>query len=77
MLATHRNGEEEAIPLYLQVSGSEQNVEDAGGRKVEVLLVGMNPGPFGMAQTGVPFGDSVFVRNFLHVTGKVFPALIQ
>jgi hypothetical protein len=50
MLATHRNGEEEAIPLYLQVSGSEQNVEDAGGRKVEVLLVGMNPGPFGMAQ---------------------------
>jgi hypothetical protein len=34
----------------LQVSGSEQNVEDAGGRKVEVLLVGMNPGPFGMAQ---------------------------
>jgi single-strand selective monofunctional uracil DNA glycosylase len=55
----------------LQVSGSEQNVEDAGGRKVEVLLVGMNPGPFGMAQTGLTFGDSVFVRNFLHVTGKV------
>ena len=23
----------------------------------EVVMVGMNPGPFGMAQTGVPFGD--------------------
>ena len=23
----------------------------------DVLMVGMNPGPFGMAQTGVPFGD--------------------
>jgi single-strand selective monofunctional uracil DNA glycosylase len=35
------------------------------------LLLGMNPGPFGMAQTGVPFGDVGLVRDFLHVTGKV------
>jgi single-strand selective monofunctional uracil DNA glycosylase len=35
------------------------------------LLVGMNPGPFGMAQTGVPFGDVAMVRDFLGVTGKV------
>ncbi len=27
-----------------------------GGGPKEVLLVGMNPGPWGMAQTGVPFG---------------------
>ena len=33
----------------------------------EVLLVGMNPGPFGMAQTGVPFGDVAMVRDFLGV----------
>ena len=37
----------------------------------EVLLVGMNPGPFGMAQTGVPFGDVSAVRNFLGITGRV------
>jgi single-strand selective monofunctional uracil DNA glycosylase len=36
-----------------------------------VLLLGMNPGPFGMAQTGVPFGDVGLVRDFLGVTGKV------
>jgi hypothetical protein len=28
----------------------EDYVRKYGGRKVEVLLVGMNPGPFGMAQ---------------------------
>jgi single-strand selective monofunctional uracil DNA glycosylase len=37
----------------------------------QALLLGMNPGPFGMAQTGVPFGDIGFVRDFLRVTGKV------
>lgn len=36
-----------------------------------VLLVGMNPGPFGMAQTGVPFGDVSMVRDFLGITGEV------
>jgi single-strand selective monofunctional uracil DNA glycosylase len=35
------------------------------------LLLGMNPGPFGMAQTGVPFGDVALVRDFLRVTGEV------
>ena len=29
----------------------------------EVILVGMNPGPFGMAQTGVPFGEIATVRD--------------
>ena len=37
----------------------------------EVLLVGINPGPFGMAQTGVPFGDVAMVRDFLGITGPV------
>lgn len=37
----------------------------------EVLLVGMNPGPFGMAQTGVPFGDPASVRDFLGIEGPV------
>jgi single-strand selective monofunctional uracil DNA glycosylase len=37
----------------------------------EILLVGMNPGPFGMAQTGVPFGDVAMVRDFLGITGAV------
>ena len=37
----------------------------------EVLMLGMNPGPFGMAQTGVPFGDVAMVRDFLGIEGPV------
>jgi single-strand selective monofunctional uracil DNA glycosylase len=40
-------------------------------RPREVLMVGMNPGPFGMAQTGVPFGDVTMVREFLGIEGPV------
>ena len=42
----------------------------ASGKK-EALFVGMNPGPFGMAQTGVPFGDVAMVRDWLGVRGEV------
>ncbi|MBN1773304.1 MAG: single-stranded DNA-binding protein, partial [Deltaproteobacteria bacterium] len=31
----------------------------------------MNPGPFGMAQTGVPFGDPAMVRDWLRLEGTV------
>jgi single-strand selective monofunctional uracil DNA glycosylase len=36
-----------------------------------VVLVGMNPGPFGMAQTGIPFGDVVVVRDWMKIEGAV------
>ncbi len=36
-----------------------------------VLLLGMNPGPFGMAQTGVPFGDVELVRDWLGIETRV------
>ena len=48
--------------LYLERFG------DAAGR---VVLVGMNPGPFGMAQTGVPFGDVTMVREWLGIEAPV------
>ena len=37
----------------------------------DVLLVGMNPGPFGMAQTGVPFGEVELVRDWLGIAERV------
>jgi len=36
-----------------------------------ILFVGMNPGPFGMVQTGVPFGEIAATRDFLAVEGRV------
>ena len=38
---------------------------------VEALFLGMNPGPFGMAQTGVPFGEVALVRDWMGIEGKV------
>ncbi|KAF7663974.1 hypothetical protein LDENG_00195230 [Lucifuga dentata] len=40
-----------------------------GGQRV--LFLGMNPGPFGMAQTGVPFGEIRSVVDWLKITGEV------
>jgi single-strand selective monofunctional uracil DNA glycosylase len=37
----------------------------------EVVLLGMNPGPWGMAQTGVPFGEINLVRSWLGIEEKV------
>lgn len=47
-----------AHELYLQKYG--------GGRK-RVVFLGMNPGPFGMTQTGVPFGEVAAVRDWLKI----------
>jgi single-strand selective monofunctional uracil DNA glycosylase len=44
----------------------------AAARK-RVVFLGMNPGPFGMAQTGVPFGDVSQVRDFLRLEAPVAP----
>lgn len=42
-----------------------------------VLFLGMNPGPFGMVQTGIPFGDPGQVREFLHIDTGVEPPARQ
>ena len=42
-----------------------------GGAPKEVVMLGMNPGPWGMAQTGVPFGEVAMVRDWLGIEGEV------
>ncbi|MCA9566528.1 MAG: single-stranded DNA-binding protein [Myxococcales bacterium] len=46
-------------------------LERYGGLGARALWLGMNPGPWGMAQTGVPFGAVNRVRGFLGITGEV------
>jgi single-strand selective monofunctional uracil DNA glycosylase len=58
-------------PLSYAASVHEAYLYRAGSAPKEVLLLGMNPGPFGMVQTGVPFGDACCVRDFLGLTGRV------
>lgn len=37
----------------------------------EIVLMGMNPGPYGMAQTGVPFGEISHVRDWLGIRSPI------
>ncbi len=58
-------------PLDYARAPHEQYLHRYGGGAKEVLLLGMNPGPFGMAQTGVPFGDVTMVRDWLAIDAPV------
>ena len=46
-------------------------LERYGTPPKRAVLLGMNPGPFGMAQTGVPFGEVSHVREWLGLEAPV------
>lgn len=54
-------------PLEYAAAPFAAYLERYGAGPKEVLLLGMNPGPFGMAQTGIPFGDVSMVRDWLGI----------
>jgi len=58
-------------PLVYARAAHGQYVERFGCAPREVLLLGMNPGPFGMAQTGVPFGDVGMVRDWMGIRASI------
>ncbi|MSR63957.1 MAG: single-stranded DNA-binding protein, partial [Planctomycetes bacterium] len=58
-------------PLVYARAPHERYLERWARPGVEALFLGMNPGPFGMAQTGVPFGEVTLVREWLGIEGAV------
>lgn len=42
-----------------------------GAGQKKVIMLGMNPGPWGMAQTGIPFGEIPSVRDWMGISGAV------
>jgi single-strand selective monofunctional uracil DNA glycosylase len=44
-----------------------QYLERFGKGRKRFVFLGMNPGPFGMAQTGVPFGEVAAVRDWMGI----------
>lgn len=54
-------------PLVYAWKAHEWYVEKYAKTTAEIILVGMNPGPWGMAQTGVPFGEVEAVTSFLRM----------
>lgn len=49
----------------------EEYVTRYGAGRKRVVLLGMNPGPFGMMQTGVPFGEIAAVRDWMGIRARV------
>jgi single-strand selective monofunctional uracil DNA glycosylase len=58
-------------PLIYARASHEAYLERWGSAPKAALLLGMNPGPFGMAQTGIPFGEVSMVRSFLGIEARV------
>ena len=54
-------------PLAYAWNAHQEYLSRYGAGPKKVLLMGMNPGPFGMAQTGVPFGEVAAVRDWMKI----------
>ena len=58
-------------PLLYARRPHQQYLRRYADSRKRVVFLGMNPGPWGMAQTGVPFGEVGYVRDWLGIEGRV------
>lgn len=58
-------------PLDYAWAPHEHYLRRYGDSTKRVIFVGMNPGPFGMVQVGVPFGEVAAVRDWMGITDAV------
>lgn len=56
-------------PLMYAWEVHEEFIRRSGGHGAKVILLGMNPGPHGMGQMGVPFAATSVVRDLLGISG--------
>ena len=49
----------------------ETYVRKFAATRKRVVFLGMNPGPFGMVQTGIPFGEVTMVRSWLGIEATI------
>jgi single-strand selective monofunctional uracil DNA glycosylase len=58
-------------PLVYAWNAHEIYLRCYGNGHKRVLFLGMNPGPFGMTQTGIPFGEIAAVRDWLRIQATI------
>jgi single-strand selective monofunctional uracil DNA glycosylase len=58
-------------PLAYARAPHEEYLRRFGHARKRVVFLGMNPGPFGMTQTGIPFGEVAVVRDWLRISAPV------
>lgn len=59
-------------PLEYAFEPYREYLNKYGNNKKSVLFVGMNPGPYGMCQTGIPFGEVNYVRRWMKIEEDVY-----
>lgn len=64
-------------PLDYAIGAFSEYLRRYGNGPRDVLLIGMNPGPWGMAQTGIPFGEVNVVRDWLGIRDGIKPPTDQ
>ena len=58
-------------PLIYARNAYDQYLRKFAHYQPPVLLVGMNPGPWGMGQTGIPFGEVILTRDWMGIEDRV------
>ena len=58
-------------PLAYAWKPHEEYLHRFGAGRKRVVFLGMNPGPFGMVQTGIPFGEIAAVRDWLKIAASI------
>ena len=58
-------------PLAYAWAPHELYLRRYGASHKRIIFVGMNPGPFGMVQCGVPFGEIAAVRDWMGIEARV------
>ena len=58
-------------PLVYARKAYDEYLTRYGSGPREIVLLGMNPGPWGMAQSGIPFGEINLVKNWLQIETDV------
>ncbi len=58
-------------PLVYARRPHDQYFKKLGQLGAKTILLGMNPGPWGMVQTGVPFGEVAAVRDWMELQAPV------
>lgn len=58
-------------PLRYAWQAHEQYLNKYANSKKKVIFLGMNPGPWGMAQIGVPFGEVSLVKDWVGIEAPI------
>jgi single-strand selective monofunctional uracil DNA glycosylase len=64
-------------PLDYAWAAHEKYLRKFGDGKKRVVFIGMNPGPFGMVQTGIPFGEVAAVRDWMKISAPIGKPVVE